>query len=137
MIKIFFIVCLLMFVVSCAENPKVCESDDDRISGCVSKVYDEDGTLMGEMPYQNGKLNGLVKAYGANGELLSEMPFKDDLVNGIARLYNENQVLVEVNFKDGELISGKCGNGKKLNEEELYRASVSFVEAFEICKHIQ
>ncbi|MCI5787514.1 hypothetical protein [Helicobacter trogontum] len=71
--KKFVYLCLITFMIMQASELKECQNEQDKISGCIAKTYDENGNL------------GL-----------------------------------EIVYKDGVAISGKCANGKKLTSAHLH-----------------
>ena len=50
-------ICLLMAALTLlfGDEMKVCESEQDKISGCVEKEYHDNGNLWIETPYRSGK----------------------------------------------------------------------------------
>ena len=82
---------------------KECENQADKISGCVEREYHSNGKLMGETPYKNGEIEGMVKQYYENGNLVVEIPFKNYKANGIAKWYYENgNIKTEAMYKDNK-----------------------------------
>lgn len=49
-----------------ADTLKECESEADKISGCVERGYHSNGNLWRETPYKNGKREGIEKEYDEN-----------------------------------------------------------------------
>ena len=75
-----------------ANNLKECQNEQDKIEGCV-EIYeeaDDDGMEEVEVPYKNGRINGIRKVYIANMKQLIETPYKDDIREGIEKYYYEN-----------------------------------------------
>ena len=73
-------------------NLKECQNEQDKIEGCV-EIYeeaDDDGMEEVEVPYKNGRINGIRKVYIANMKQLIETPYKDDIREGIEKYYYEN-----------------------------------------------
>ena len=69
----------------------------------IKKIYNKNGSLFAESPYENGKVNGIVKLYFENGALMGETPYKNNKMNGLVKAYFENGALrMEVQYKDGE-----------------------------------
>ena len=114
----------------------------------VGRVYHENGNLEYEAPVKNGKVEGVMKVYYKNGNLKAEVPSKEDKREGVTKMYDENgKLFAEVSFKNdkiegvtqyytssgkalanfviknGEVIHGKCNNGKEFTDAHLYRAS--------------
>jgi len=95
---------------------------DESFYGDHIDLYDT-GELRYEAPYENGKINGIVKEYFKSGKLKGEANFKDGKKNGIEKLYYENEQLhLERNFKDGK----KNGIAKYYNESGLLESEGEF-----------
>jgi len=73
-------------------------------------------TLLG----QDGQIpDGAVNEYGPNGKLAKMDTYQNNKLNGISRAYHENgNVLVELNSKNGEIVSGKYFNDAGILENE-------------------
>ncbi len=159
-----------------AENLPECKSDEDKIKGCVERLYDN-GNLVYEIPYKNSEVEGIWKSYYHNGNLKNQMifkngskdsekgyyengdlryefykngkiegifksyyhngnleyitPVKNDKMNGIAKGYMSNgKLLITIMTQENTLISGKCSNGKALNDEELESIKSKFRDSF-------
>lgn len=65
---------------------KECESERDKISGCIERIY-TNGILTVEIPYKNGRLEGISKVYYENGNLWHTIPYKNNEAVGIVKLY--------------------------------------------------
>tara|TARA_B110000503_G_C6747768_1_gene250313 strand:- start:63 stop:443 length:381 start_codon:yes stop_codon:yes gene_type:complete len=71
-------------------------------TGVVFDVY-EDGQLMYETIYKDGKRDGLAKGWYDNGQLEVMYNYKDGDIDGLyKRYYYNGQLKEEANFKDGE-----------------------------------
>ncbi len=92
---------------------KDCENEADKISGCVEKEYDLNVDLWIETPYQNGKKEGVEKRYYENGDLIAEIAYKNE-----------------------EIISGKCTNGKAFNKTHLHNLEKCFGSSYRVIKEI-
>ena len=85
-----------------AELPE-CQSEADKIKGCVEKQYHANGHLPVEIPYKNGEIEGIVKIYHANGKVLLETPYTNGKANGVGKGYHGNGVLaMELPYKNGK-----------------------------------
>ena len=88
------------------------------------KFYSENGQLMIESNFKNGKNDGPFKSYHDNGQLEEEGTFKDGKKDGLWKYYNDNgQLDQEGNFKDGKddgLWKYYSKNGQ-LEEERTYK----------------
>lgn len=67
----------------------------------IKKEYYPNGRLETEIPYKDGRINGIVKEYYESGNLKWEIPFVDD--NGIRKVYYESGELKEEIFDDDEI----------------------------------
>lgn len=56
----------------------------------VDKSYWENGNLKSELPYRNGKLNGVARWYYEDGTLQQEVPYVDNKINGVLKRYHDN-----------------------------------------------
>lgn len=74
-----------------AENLPECNSDEDKIKGCVEReYYFNNRKLMREISYKNGLQEGIRKDYHDNGNLRAEIPFKHGKIEGMAKAYYES-----------------------------------------------
>ena len=103
-----------------AETLKECKNETDKMSGCIKKEYDSNGNLMSEIPYKNGKFDGVAKEYYENGSLQAEIPFKNHNIDGDMKLYTEDKKLLAlIKAENHKFISGKCLSNKVLTDKEL------------------
>ncbi len=96
---------------------------DDKVSETVNSFFYPSGKLKGEMPFKDGKTNGIIKQYYESGKLFYERAEVDGKKNGIEKVYFETGALKqEALFTDGK----KTGAVKtyyesgKLKEENPY-----------------
>ena len=75
----------------------------------IAKVYNEQtGKLKREIPYKNGKIEGIEKSYDEKGKLIGTITFEND------------QIMEETTYKDGKIIDRKVYPlGKDLENELL------------------
>lgn len=134
-------------------SDRECQSDRDKIVGCVEKWYYENGKLMSETPYKDNKANGVDKMYYENyenGRLMGEARYKNDKQNGVAKWYYANGRLMgkarykngkrngvekayysssepfaDVIWNNGEITSAKCHNGSIPTSAQLHNFSKS------------
>jgi antitoxin component YwqK of YwqJK toxin-antitoxin module len=72
------------------------------------KFYYENGQLVSEVIFNNGKEDGPYKTHHENGQLWAQGTIKDGNLDGPYKMYYENgQLEVEGTWKDGELIDFK------------------------------
>ena len=60
-----------------------------KLDGIVREYY-ENKKIKGELPCKNGKREGVAKIYYRNGKLKEETPYKKDKKEGMGRMYYEN-----------------------------------------------
>ncbi|AQQ59943.1 hypothetical protein XJ32_07430 [Helicobacter bilis] len=86
-----------------ADTLKECKTEADKISGCVKRDYHSNGKLWEEIPYKNGKREGIGKWYYENGDLVNEIPYKNDKREGMTKWYYRNGNLEsETPYKNGK-----------------------------------
>jgi len=113
---------LIIFAVSCLccanavnaqERCQYKAAEIDEASGTVKSTgqpvngvvcsYDDNLVIM-EMPFKDGKKEGIQKWYHENGNLRLETPYKDNKQEGFARHYYESGKLWwETPYKDGKV----------------------------------
>ena len=72
----------------------------------IAKTYYENGALMEERTYKEGKLNGPYKTYSANGQLWQELNYVDNKQDGPEKEYNDDGKLrVESLYRNGDTVS--------------------------------
>ena len=64
--------------------------DDEVIYDGITKGYYENGGLMLEIHYKNGKAEGISKWYYESDKLFCETPHKDGKIEGVVKTYHEN-----------------------------------------------
>lgn len=75
---------------------------DGRRNG-IAKEYYPNGKLQWEATFVSDKINGSEKVYYESGKLQWETPFVDGKINGIAKVYYESGELKgEIHFKDSK-----------------------------------
>ena len=120
---------LSLLFVGCSQklpeqNLPECKNDEDKITGCVERIYYENGQLHYEIPYKDDKRDGIMKWYYENGQLEVETPYKDDKENGVKKWYYKNgQLGVETHYKDGKKdgIEREYYENGQLESEALYK----------------
>ena len=69
------------------------------------KLYYENGKLKAQIPYKNGKKEGIAKGYYENGKLLEELSYKNNMREGIDKQYYESGKIKYVDtYKSDRLI---------------------------------
>ncbi|RAX58243.1 hypothetical protein CCZ01_04000 [Helicobacter monodelphidis] len=92
-----------------------CQNKEDKIKGCLLIDSDESGKFRNEMPFKNGKVNGMAREYFAD-KTICETQFVDNIAmstdicfdkdgklkNGaIKEYYDDDNLAFEYTFKDG------------------------------------
>ena len=102
---------LSLLFVGCSQklpeqNLPECKNDEDKITGCVERIYYENGQLKWEAPYKDGKENGVERKYYENGQLASEIPYKDGKADGVWKVYYDNGRLERETSYKNNIIDG-------------------------------
>ena len=86
----------------------------------IYQEYSQDGNLVREIPYKNGKREGLAKTYYGNGNLWIEGPYKNGKAEGLVKWYYKNgKVWREDPYKNGKfegVVKEYYENGNLENE---------------------
>lgn len=56
----------------------------------IKREYYENGSVMYETPYRNGKIHGVDKWFYKNGNIKLEIPYENGIIHGIVKKYNKN-----------------------------------------------
>jgi len=76
---------------------------DGKLEG-TSKGYYQNGAFRGEWNYKNGKLEGKIKVFHENGKLNYEFNYKNDKRDGVSNYYDKNgKLLYEWNYREDKL----------------------------------
>ena len=76
--------------------------NDGKVNG-LKKQYYESGKIKTEIPFKVGKENGVKKEYYESGKIKTEIPFKDGKENGLKKQYDESgKIVQETTYKDVE-----------------------------------
>ena len=73
----------------------------------IEKGYQENGKIIAELNYKNDCLHGTSKFYDKNGNLEHEQNYKEYVLHGIERIYEKGKVILEREYKDGDIVSSK------------------------------
>lgn len=90
--------------------------------GC-SNVWNEQGNLIAQIPYTNGKLEGVSLYYHPNGAIWKKSPFHQNLAEGVFEVYLENGFLLQTTeYANGEKngIAKRFWEGCRIASEERY-----------------
>lgn len=68
----------------------------------VLRDYHKNGNIADEIPYKNGKKEGIAKKYDKNGKLQAEIPYKNDKIEGIRKWYNGGTLSSETPYVNGK-----------------------------------
>ena len=60
----------------------------------IQKKWFENGSILSEVNYSNGKLNGVSKLWFENGILQSKMNYENDSIAGYQKVYDEKENII-------------------------------------------
>lgn len=84
-------------------------NSDGFIDGLVQIFFFKSKQLKQKISYKNGYADGAVRLYYKNGQIRIAGDFKCGLLDGVLKIYTPNaELLLELVFKDGEMLNGKC-----------------------------
>lgn len=89
----------------------------------ISKVYDDQGNVIAEIPYSKGLLEGISYYYFPSGKLMKKVPYLKNDIHGTLHVFNEEGDCLETTpychgVKEGVSIS--YWSQKNLKSEERY-----------------
>jgi len=61
----------------------------------MSRVWDEEGRLIAEIPYEKGLLEGEARYYFATGNLSKSIPYRKDTIDGAISIFDASGAVVE------------------------------------------
>lgn len=71
------------------------------------RFYDEDGNILYEGTFRDGKIDGKMLNFYPDGSVHNEVNYNKGVQTGISRTYNEDGSLaVETKFENGKAVSG-------------------------------
>jgi antitoxin component YwqK of YwqJK toxin-antitoxin module len=112
---------------------------NDSLNG-ISLKYEENGVLISEISYKNGKKNGIIKQYFSDGSPFITGKYANDQYDGKWEYFDMEGFLVgEGNFKNGTgVLMGYDNNGNitrkvhyknsLINKEEIYSKENNQIE---------
>jgi len=107
MVKLFSMLCLTMFLFSCAV-PDILSSlaSIKNTPKGLKRTYYSDGRKKTEAYYEGDKLNGVFKQYDEKGKLQFEENYKNGILEGNSKEYYPNGKLKElIMYRNGKLES--------------------------------
>ncbi|EAJ2423974.1 hypothetical protein CVR55_04825 [Campylobacter upsaliensis] len=134
-----------------AAELKECKMEKDKMSGCVELLGDgsQEDSLHGihtsiTLPYKNGRVNGVrnIEVWGEYIRFSINTSFTNGVRNGKEELYSGlysygeeggAELKATFSYKDDEIISAKCANGKNIPNVKNNR-DYSVSEIFNLCK---
>ncbi|EAI0665044.1 hypothetical protein E0352_04750 [Campylobacter upsaliensis] len=148
--KAFIGVSLACVLSASSAELKECRAEKDKMSGCIENLGDgSQDSLHGVhtsiiLPYKNGEVNGVrkIEVWGEYMLFSINTSFINGVRNGKEELYSglysygeEGGVELKATFsyKDDEIISAKCANGKNIPSVKNNRG-YSVDEIFNLCK---
>jgi len=127
----FFIVLGAWVAITSCEKPKEGKDTDmvkdreGRIIDGIDRQFTGNGTLLKEIPYKDGQLDGTVKVYFETGELKTEVHYEKGRREGFARrYYKEGPLYQDAFYHNGKLdgIQRKYHqNGQLMSESIMYK----------------
>ena len=101
---------------------------DDSLNG-VSLKYNENGILISELYYKNGKKNGIVKQYFPDGSLFMSGQYAEDQYDGNWEYFDEEGFKVgEGHFVNGQGMLIAYGNDGSISKKMYYTNSLIYKE---------
>lgn len=80
------------------------EKGTEDLADGIGREYSSDNVVEKETPYDDGKINGVVKIYYPSGKLHEEMKYKDGEWVDVDKVYSESGALVnETPIKNGKI----------------------------------
>lgn len=115
----------LILLVSCGPGKEKAKSDDSTTVNAngervARSVYDN-GKVKSEIPYKDGKKNGIARTFDRDGSLILELPYVNGVRNGVSKkYYTGGTVLAQTTeYKDDKMngVQKKYrGNGNLMSE---------------------
>ena len=107
--------CLLL--IACSPKPDVfigpiivkdgiryIQETNQPITGVHFSYAEENGQVLAEQNFKNGKRHGISKEYFKNGQVRESMNYKDGMGDGVLNVYNRSgDLLVRRRYKNGLL----------------------------------
>lgn len=83
------------------------QAEESWLFDGVSKAWDEEGTLIAEIHYNKGELEGEAKYFHSNGKLWKKIPYRKNYEEGYLEIYLEDgsllsKTLYKQGMKEGE-----------------------------------
>lgn len=100
-----------------------CAEKSWQFDGCA-QAWDDNGTLIAEISYDKGLLEGSSLYYHPNGIIWKNIPYHKNNAHGTAEIYLDNgQLLQTVSFVNGILEGSalRFWNSEKIAADECYR----------------
>ena len=88
----------------------------------ISKEYFKNGQLRDSLNYNNGMPDGVLNVYNSNGDLLAKRRYKNGLLTGFSEWYEDRELTQRMNYKDNKPngLSEHYDDGKLISKA-LYR----------------
>lgn len=88
-------------------NPKMEISSRNGLPNGIGKFYNEDGSLLYQGLFKNGKLDGMLYQYYPEGSVHNEMNYSQGIYEGSQKIYDiEGNQTAEIIYDSGKPVSG-------------------------------
>ena len=88
-------------------NPKMEVSSRNGLPNGIGKFYNEDGSLLYQGLFKNGKLDGMLYQYYPEGSIHNEMNYSKGIYEGSQKIYDiEGNQTAEIIYNAGKPVSG-------------------------------
>jgi hypothetical protein len=88
-------------------NPKMEVSSRNGLPNGIGKFYNEDGSLLYQGLFKNGKLDGMLYQYYPEGSVHNEMNYSHGIYEGSQKIYDiEGNQTAEIIYDAGKPVSG-------------------------------
>ncbi|AQQ60372.1 hypothetical protein XJ32_10020 [Helicobacter bilis] len=120
--------------IAYGEELKVCETKQDKMSGCIEMIEGEESYT--NTPYKNGKLNGVVVEHDENCQPIYVMktPYVNDKKEGEAKFLIGDNLVATIKYSNGKFVSAKCTNGKTLSQGAVESINMEYTGCENVCE---
>lgn len=124
-----FLLFLVLLASACMQQATDKDEKDKKDKGSyVKRNYYDDGSLMSEIPMQDGQIQGTVKNYYANGRLHSKAIYSEGAKTKTIWYYESGEVYRVTPYKNGKM----HGIRKFYNRDQSLRAEVPYENGYPV-----